>query len=88
MPDTTTSHSFTVTKRRPPFQVAGLDATTTAKFRRGASVRGWTLAKYLKALVELHERCRAIADSPLDQPAMPENIRAELQKLGLQSIRE
>lgn len=53
---------------------------TAARFRGAAGGRGLTHGQYLAALVELHERMRALADTE------NEAVRLELEALGLTTV--
>jgi hypothetical protein len=53
---------------------------TAMRFRAGAGGRSLTHAQYLAALVALHARVRELADGG------DENLRAELERLGLQTV--
>lgn len=59
--------------RRVPREIA-------MRFRAAAGGRGMTHAQYLTALVELHARIRALAESG------DEGARAALDELGLQTV--
>ena len=58
---------------------------THSRFARGAAVRGCTQAEYLTALLDLHDRMRALADTPTSDGRW-EQIATELEALGLQTI--
>ena len=57
--------------------IRGVSADTLAQFRRGAAMRGSSQAQYLAALVELHARMRALADTPTADGRW-EQVAAEL----------
>lgn len=58
--------------------VRGINPSVAKRIKAGASVRGWTIAGYLGALVALHDATRHLAEQ---HPA----LRAELGKLGLET---
>ena len=63
----------------PSLFIRGLSEEAAFRFRMGALLRGWTQAKYLDALVELHESMRSFLDGKDD-------IGEIMFDLGLQSI--
>lgn len=67
--------------------IRGVSADTLAQFRRGAAMRGSSQAQYLAALVELHARMRALADTPTADGRWGQ-VATELEALGLQTMRE
>ena len=67
-------------------QVRGLDAETLARLKRGAQARGWTMAEMIRALVLLHDRMRALADTETPDGRWGQ-IAVELEALGLTTVR-
>lgn len=60
--------------------VRGIDPAAAERIRRAAGARQMTLARYLTALVALHEAMRARADRG------DAKLRAELAALGLETV--
>ena len=58
-----------------------ISSETRERIRHAARARGMTIAQYLAALVELHDRIRALADDG------DLTMTDELDMLGLQAVR-
>ncbi len=65
--------------------VRGMDEFDAARIKRAAEARGWTIAKYLGALISLHDTMRALADTPTPDGRW-EQVRTELEALGLNTV--
>ena len=63
--------------------IRGIEVATVTALKRSAQARGWTLARYIKALVELHEGLRAAAEH--EGPEAP--IGAHLEAYHLLTVR-
>jgi len=61
--------------------VRGITPWTRTRIRHAARARGMTIAAYLAALVELHDRIRVLADDG------DLTMTDELETLGLQTVR-
>ena len=66
----------------PSVHVRNVPEETRRLFNIAARRRGQTQADYLAALIALHQRARALADSGYGE------LQTELKALGLQSVRE
>ena len=58
---------------------------TAERFARNAAARGMPQSEYLTALVEMHDRMRALADTPTSDGRWLQ-VGAELEALGLQTV--
>jgi len=67
--------------------VRGIDEQVVERLKRAAQVRGWTLAQHLAALAGLHDAMRALSDTKTPDGRW-EQVRTELETLGLNTIRE
>ena len=61
--------------------VRGIAPETRERIKYAARARGMTIAQYLAALVDLHDRIRALADDG------DLTMTDELEGLGLQAVR-
>ena len=66
----------------PSLFIRGLSEEACERIRTATSLRDWTLARYLEALVELHETMRR------EEQAGLFGVFATLKTLGLQSIKK
>lgn len=66
----------------PDVIISGADPNTIQRLRRAARIHGMEQAEYLAALLDLHDRMRALADT-LTSDGRWEQVGTELELLGL-----
>lgn len=72
--------------KMPDIHIRNFPIDTRERLNRAAAARGMNMGQYIAALIDLHDAMRHLADTETSDGRW-EQVRTELEALGLQTIR-